>query len=97
MRAFAYHRAVAATGVAALCTGLLPASPAAAATVHEWRTPLTEATVQTDLVAASGESVLAFAGGTYRLSTDFGASWRTVAPALSGGSAPPRTASSARR
>ncbi len=86
MRAFAYHRAVAATGVAALCAGLLPASPAAAATVPDWRAPLTEAAVQTDLVAASGESVLAFAGGTYRLSTDFGATWRTVAPALSGAS-----------
>lgn len=86
MRAFAYHRAVAAAGVAALCAGLLPASPAAAATVHEWRTPLTEATVQTDLIAASGRSILAFAGDTYRLSTDFGATWQVVTPALSGAS-----------
>lgn len=86
MRVFAYHRAVAATSVAVLCAGLLPASPAAAAPVHDWRAPLTEATVQTDLVAASGDSILAFAGGTYRLSTDFGASWRTVTPALSGAS-----------
>ncbi len=35
-------------------------------------TPLTETTVQTDR-RASGESILVFAGDTYRLSTDFGA------------------------
>jgi len=86
MRAFAYHRAVAATGVAVLCTGLLPASPAAATILHDWSTPLAETTVQTDLVAASGRSILTFAGTTYRLSTDFGATWRTVRPALSGAS-----------
>jgi hypothetical protein len=69
----------------ALCTssGLAPVQ---AATTTQWRARLTDAAVRTDLVAASGSSILVFAQTSYRLSTDLGAHWRTVAPALSGSS-----------
>lgn len=84
MRSHACRRVAAVLGAALVCAGLVPASPAAAAAEREWRTPLTTSRVQTDLVAASGRSILVFAGAGYRLSTDFGATWRVVTPALSG-------------
>lgn len=86
MRSHVYRRIAAVAGAALVCAGLAPASPAAAVTEREWRTPLTQSSVQTDLVAASGRSILVFAGTGYRLSTDFGATWQVVTPALSGAS-----------
>ena len=63
-------------------SGFGPASPARAAEASEWRTPLTKTAMPTQLVAASGDSILVSVEGRYQLSTDFGPTFSEVDPGL---------------
>ncbi|MFN8136430.1 MAG: hypothetical protein U0R79_02475 [Propionicimonas sp.] len=82
MRSSAYRRTGAALAASVLVVSLLPSASVQAEEVSEWRTPLTRVPQPTQVVAASGDSVLAWVHHAYRLSTDGGASWREVDPGL---------------
>lgn len=82
MRSSAYRRTGAALAASVLVLSLLPSASVQAEEVSEWRTPLTRVAQPTQVVAASGDSVLAWVHHAYRLSTDGGTSWREVDPGL---------------
>lgn len=82
MRTDVRRALVAALGTGLLAAGLAPAPTAAATPPAEIRVPLTTLPSPTEIVAASGRSILGWAYGTYQLSNDFGSTWRRITPGL---------------